>query len=89
LSGRSVGCMSENERAERHGESAQREGEEVSEREAEEERLAKRFAEEVIARGEAVEEGAPLTGGATHEIVRNPGSAHGAPAVRRRRYSAF
>jgi hypothetical protein len=79
--------MSENQRATGHDESAQHEDAEPAE--TDEQSLARRFAEDVIARGEAVEEGAPLTGGATHEIVRNPGRATNAPAVRRRRYSAF
>jgi hypothetical protein len=55
--------------------------------ETDDERAARRYAEDLVARGEAVEEGAPLTNGATHEIVHSaPGKP---PTVRRRRYSAF
>ncbi len=49
-------------------------------------RVTKRYAEDLLARGEAVEEGEELVPGATHEIVRE----HGEPvAVRRRRFSAL
>ncbi len=47
---------------------------------------AKRHAEGLIERGEAVPEGQPLPPGATHEIVGK--DADGTPIVKRRRFSA-
>ncbi len=44
-----------------------------------------KFAQGIVARGEAVPAGAPLTRGATHEIVGN--DAKGAPILKRKRFT--
>jgi hypothetical protein len=48
---------------------------------------AKRFASGVVGRGEAVDAGAPLIPGATHEIVGH--DANGEPVLKRKRFSAY
>ena len=45
-----------------------------------------RFVDDLLSRGEAVEEGQPLPPGATHEIVRD---AQGRRTARRVRFTAF
>lgn len=48
---------------------------------------AKRFSSSVLARGEAVPAGTPLSAGATHIIIGR--DADGAPLLERKRFSTF